>query len=91
VVNNVRAERRPERLASPTPLDNRISWGCINVPAKFFDKVVQPAFTGSTGIVYILPEIKSMHDVFPKYYDVDQASPVQSVSLTPSSSEAAGQ
>jgi hypothetical protein len=91
VVNNVRAERRPERLASPNPIEHRISWGCINVPAKFFDKVVQTAFTGTSGIVYILPEIKSMHDVFPKYYDVDQQSPLQSVSLTPSSSEAAGQ
>jgi hypothetical protein len=73
VVNHVRAERRPERLASPTPLDNRISWGCINVPAKFFDHVIDPAFKGTSGIVYILPEVKSMHDVFPAYYDVDDA------------------
>jgi hypothetical protein len=70
VVNNVRAQRRPERLASPNPLDHRISWGCINVPAKFFDQVVEPAFTGTSGIVYILPEIKSMQQVFPAYYDV---------------------
>jgi hypothetical protein len=73
VVNNVRSERRPERLASPTPLDNRISWGCINVPAKFFDHVVEPTFKGTSGVVYILPEVKSMHDVFPTYYDVDDA------------------
>jgi len=77
VVNNVRSQRRPERLASPTPLDNRISWGCINVPAKFFDRVVQPAFTGTSGIVYILPEIKTMRDVFPAYYDVDGQSRLQ--------------
>ena len=32
-------ERRLERLASPKPLDRRISYGCINVPAKFFDNV----------------------------------------------------
>ena len=81
VVNNVRSERRPERLASPTPLDNRISWGCINVPAKFFDRVVEPAFTGTSGVVYILPEVKSMHDVFPKYYDVDENSGLQNVNL----------
>ena len=91
VVNNVRSERRPERLASPDPRQHRISWGCINVPAKFFDKVVQPAFTGTVGIVYILPEIKSMHDAFPKYYDVDQPAPTQSMSATPSSIETAGQ
>jgi hypothetical protein len=89
VVNNVRAQRRPERLASPNPLDHRISWGCINVPAKFFDQVVEPAFTGTSGIVYILPEIKSMQQVFPAYYDVggqpglqvDGQSGLQNVSL----------
>lgn len=74
-------ERRLQRLATPTPLDNRISYGCINVPAKFFDNVVQPAFTGTTGIVYILPEIKSMAQVFPVYYDVDERFRSQSVIL----------
>src|ERR1700733_9908279 len=81
VVNNVRSERRPERLASPTPLDHRISWGCINVPAKFFDQVVETAFTGTTGIVYILPEIKSVQQVFPAYYDVGGQPGLQNVSL----------
>jgi hypothetical protein len=82
VVNNVRAERRPERLASPIPLEHRISWGCINVPPKFFDKVIEPAFKGTSGIVYILPEIKSMHDVFPTYYDVEEHSQLQNVNLS---------
>ena len=35
-------ERRLERLATPTPLDNRISYGCINVPARFYETVVSP-------------------------------------------------
>ena len=74
-------ERRLQRLATPTPLDNRISYGCINVPKIFFEHVVQSAFTGTNGIVYILPEIKSMHDVFPAYYDVDEHSQLQSVNL----------
>jgi hypothetical protein len=64
-------ERRLQRLATATPLDNRISYGCINVPVKFFDRVVQPAFRGTNGIVYILPEIKSMRQAFPGYYDVE--------------------
>jgi hypothetical protein len=51
-------ERRLHRLATPTPLDNRISWGCINLPVKFYEKVVQPAFTGTRGIVYVLPETR---------------------------------
>jgi hypothetical protein len=57
-------ERRLERLATPTPLDNRISFGCINVPAKFYDMVVRPAFSGTTGIVYILPETRPAREVF---------------------------
>lgn len=49
-------ERRLQRLATPTPLDNRISYGCINVPAEFFENVVHKTFDGTTGIVYVLPE-----------------------------------
>ena len=49
-------ERRLHRLATPTPLDNRISWGCINLPVKFYEAVVRPVFTGTKGIVYVLPE-----------------------------------
>lgn len=74
VVTNKPAERRLERLATPTPLDNRISYGCINVPAKFFDKIVKPAFAKTTGIVYVLPEIKSKSEIFASYYDVEQRS-----------------
>jgi hypothetical protein len=58
-------DRRAARLASASPLDNRISYGCINVPAVFYDKVVKPAFTGTVGIVYILPEVRPIGDVFP--------------------------
>ncbi len=64
VVTSNRAERREQRLATASPLDNRISYGCINVPAAFFDKVVGPAFTGTFGVVYILPEVRSIRDVF---------------------------
>jgi hypothetical protein len=64
VVTGGRNDRRRERLASPTPLDNRISYGCINVPAAFYDDVVVPAFRGTVGIVYILPDSRSMREVF---------------------------
>jgi hypothetical protein len=57
-------DRRAARLASPTPLDNRISFGCINVPAAFYDTLVAPAFTGTIGIVYILPETQPLRAVF---------------------------
>ncbi|WP_339711406.1 L,D-transpeptidase [uncultured Sphingosinicella sp.] len=64
VVVGSAADRRHARLASPTPLDNRISYGCINVPADFYDRVVAPAFKGTVGIVYILPETKPIDTVF---------------------------
>lgn len=74
-------ERRLQRLATPTPLDNRISFGCINVPKKFIDLVVQAAFAGTKGIVYVLPDIKTMREVFPAYYDPDEHPQVQGVTL----------
>jgi len=58
VVTNNPSERRLERLTTPTPLDNRISFGCINVPTEFFKKVVHNQFSGGNGIVYVLPETK---------------------------------
>ena len=72
-------ERRLERLASPTPLDNRISYGCINIPAKFYENVVRPAFTGTYGIVYVLPETKPAREVFASY-DVDERERQQAAS-----------
>ena len=60
-------ERRLQRLATPTPLDNRISYGCINIPAAFYENVVRPAFTGTHGIVYVLPETRSAREVFASY------------------------
>lgn len=58
------ADRRQARLASATPLDNRISYGCINVSARFYDTVVAPAFKNTVGIVYILPETMPLDAVF---------------------------
>jgi hypothetical protein len=60
-------EHRAQRLATPTPLDNRISYGCINVPVKFFENIVHPAFTGTNGIVYVLPETRSARELFASY------------------------
>lgn len=64
VVRGNVADRRRQRLTSPTSSDNRITYGCINVPAKFFDSVVRPLLKGTNGMVYILPEVKPLRDVF---------------------------
>ncbi|MET0893071.1 MAG: L,D-transpeptidase [Pseudoxanthomonas sp.] len=61
------AERRAERLQSATAMDNRISYGCINVPVAFYERVVSPAFTHSSGVVYILPETRAAQEVFGSY------------------------
>lgn len=49
-------ERRAERLASPSPDDNRISLGCVVVAGEFFDRVVAPVLGRGPGVVYVLPE-----------------------------------
>ncbi|WP_431131418.1 L,D-transpeptidase [Variovorax paradoxus] len=51
-----KSERRLQRLASPTVADNRISYGCINVPAAFYDAYIQPVLGSRRGVVYVLPE-----------------------------------
>lgn len=58
------AERRAERLASPTPSDNRVSFGCINVPAAFFNLLVLPAVRKNGSIVYVLPETRPFQEMF---------------------------
>lgn len=58
-------ERRLERLATPTPADNRISWGCINVPVAFFDETVWPALGQARAVVYVLPERSPLAAFFP--------------------------
>lgn len=69
VVSTVASERRLQRLASPTVADNRISWGCINVPVDFFETQLAPHFRDYRGPVYVLPETRSLQAVFPQAYD----------------------
>jgi hypothetical protein len=49
-------EGRAQRLATPTPADNRASLGCVVVPVAFYEGVVAPALGHSRGVVYVLPE-----------------------------------
>jgi len=58
VIKGVPRDRRAQRLASATPLDNRISFGCINVPKPFFRDVLHNKFSGTSSVIYILPETK---------------------------------
>lgn len=70
VVKGTPKERRAHRLASVSPLDNRITFGCMNVPKKFYEGVVRTTFIGTYGIVYVLPDTRSIRDIFPAYTEV---------------------
>ena len=67
VVTRNAHERRLQRLASRTADDKRISYGCINVPAAFYESHIRPTFATGRAPVYVLPEIKPMQQVFGSY------------------------
>lgn len=64
VIKGTPEERRAERLASATSQDNRISYGCINVPKDFYANLVRTTFAGTAGVVYVLPETGSATALF---------------------------
>lgn len=60
-------ERRAHRLATPTVADNRISFGCINVPTAFYDGVLLRTVGRDNPIVYVLPEKTSVEQALGVY------------------------
>jgi hypothetical protein len=64
-------ERRLERLATATSDDNRISYGCINIPVDFYEAHIQPTFAGAPAIIYVLPEVRSVSEVFRMHASAD--------------------
>ena len=62
-----KAERRLERLASATADDNRISFGCINLPPTFYDNVLSAAVQKYGAVIYVLPETRTPAEVFGTY------------------------
>lgn len=66
LTTGVPAERRAERLASPSPNDNRVTHGCINVSDAFFERVVSPTFQ-SGGLFYVLPDAAPLAEIFPEF------------------------
>lgn len=61
------AEQRQARLESATPEDNRISFGCINVPNEFMQNVVFKAIPKGVKSfpIVVIPESKSIQEFFP--------------------------
>jgi len=64
---NVKSERRLERLTSPTSADNRISFGCINLPTRFYEQVLSPAVHQHGAVIYVLPETRTPGELFGAY------------------------
>lgn len=59
-------DKRKDRMLSPAIDDNRITYGCINVPKLFYSQSVSPLFRRKGGYVYILPDSKPLEAVFPR-------------------------
>jgi hypothetical protein len=67
-------ERRAERLASPSPDDNRVTHGCINVSPDFYESVVSPTFQRG-GVFYVLPDEAPLAETFPGFARLGESSP----------------
>jgi hypothetical protein len=59
-----RGEQRLQRLSTPSVADNRISYGCINVPTAFYDNTLVPLIGGRRSVVYVLPETRPLDTLF---------------------------
>lgn len=74
VATGVPSERRAERLASPSPNDNRVTHGCINVSDAFYESVIRPTFERG-GVFYVLPDRASLAETFPDFAQRTSAAP----------------
>ena len=65
--------QKPERLqamATPSVEDNRMSFGCINLPVDFYEGVLRPAVDRTGVVIYVLPETRPLQQTFASFYDV---------------------
>lgn len=53
-------------MLSATSDDNRITFGCINVPRAFYSKSLGPLFRKRGGYVYVLPDTRPLEEIFPR-------------------------
>jgi hypothetical protein len=83
VVTSDPKEQRLQRLRSPSPDDNRITYGCVNVPAAFYRDVVRKTFADTAGVVYILPETRPLAEVFPGFRTRVASAPADGLAEAP--------
>jgi hypothetical protein len=83
-------EKRAERMATPDVSDNRISYGCVNVPPAFYNSVLRPTVTKFGAYVYVLPETKTAQQQFGSFDVANKAEKVaQASDSAPAASVAA--
>lgn len=58
------SERRQQRLASAGTQDKRISYGCVNAPQAFYDRLIAPLFGQGAGVVYVVPDTEPFATFF---------------------------
>ena len=59
-----RSDRREQRLRSRSIADNRISYGCINIPKAFYEQVLLGVVGRAHPVVYVLPETRPVATIF---------------------------
>jgi hypothetical protein len=72
----LKVPERLESLASPSVEDNRMSFGCINLPPQFYENVLRPTVDHGGAVIYVLPETRSLRETFASFYDVEAAANV---------------
>lgn len=70
-------DKRLQRLISQTVSDNRITFGCINVPISIYNRHIDELFKNSGGYAYILPEVMDINHAFPFLHSLVLRSPGQ--------------
>ena len=60
---------RLQRLDGGRPETRRVSAGCVVVPVAFYEGVVAPTLGRGRGVLYVLPEVRALQDVFPGLQD----------------------
>ena len=66
-------ENRGDRMATADASDNRISYGCVNVPPGFYNTVLKPTVVRNGAYVYVLPETRTPQQQFGSF-DVPAAA-----------------
>ena len=65
----LKVKERLKSLASRTNADNRMSFGCINLPPRFYEKVLRPSVEKG-AVIYVLPETRPLQATFASFYPI---------------------